>query len=51
MSNLDPKHWLDRAAATREKADQTMSEDQKTKLLRVAAEYERMAWRAERAMT
>jgi hypothetical protein len=51
MSNLDPKHWLKRAAATRAKADQSRSNEQKAKLLRVAEEYERMAYRAEQATT
>jgi len=51
MSNLDPKHWLNRASAARAKADQSRSEDQRTKLLRVAEEYERLAYRAEQAMT
>jgi hypothetical protein len=51
MSNLDPKHWLNRAAATRAKADQSTSQDHKSKLLRLAEEYERMALRAEQATT
>jgi hypothetical protein len=51
MTNLDPKHWRDRAAATRARADQIKGEDQKAKLLRVAEEYERLAYRAEQAMT
>ena len=51
MSNsflLDPKHWRDRAAKTRAKAEMIQHDnDQTKKLLRVAEEYDRLAERAE----
>jgi molecular chaperone GrpE (heat shock protein) len=50
MSNsilLNPKHWRDRAEKTRAKADVSLRDDLKKRLLRVAEEYERLAQRAE----
>jgi hypothetical protein len=51
VNNLDPKHWLERAASARAKADRSRSDQHKQKLLQVAEEYERMARRAEQAIT
>jgi len=40
------KHWRDRAEETRIKAERTWNDSQKQMLLRVAAEYERLAEKA-----
>jgi hypothetical protein len=46
---LNPKHWRDRAAKTRARAEMSQRDDDQTKkLLRVAEEYDRLAERAER---
>jgi len=43
----NPKHWRDRAEATRAKAESLWRDDAlKQKLLRVAAEYDQLAERA-----
>ena len=48
----NPKHWRDRAEATRAKADSLWRDDpQKQRLLRVAAEYDQLAERAARWRT
>ena len=45
---LNPKHWRDRAAKTRARAEMIQrGDDQTKKLLRVAEEYDRLAERAE----
>jgi hypothetical protein len=48
MSELfrNPQHWRDRAEETRAKADRC-SKDQKERLLKIAAEYDQLAERAE----
>jgi hypothetical protein len=47
MSNrCDPKHWRARAEATRAKADRFYRPEEKLRMLRVAAEYDRLAERA-----
>ena len=45
-SSLDPKHWRDRAEATRAKAELDYRLDEKLRLLRIAEEYDRLAERA-----
>jgi hypothetical protein len=43
---LDPRYWEDRAAKTREKAEQFSMQDSRNRLLKIAEEYERLAERA-----
>lgn len=47
----DPKHWLQRAEATRAKAQGLADEGARQRLLRVAQEYERLAEHAEQWLT
>lgn len=49
MSKLlyDPKHWRQRAEETRAKADRYASKSERQGLLKIAAEYEQIADRAE----
>ena len=42
----DPKHWRDRADQMRALADQTSEADAKEIMLRVAADYDKLAGRA-----
>ena len=48
----NPKHWLERAEATRAKAEDIWADDaQKRRLLKVAEEYDRLAERAAQLQT
>jgi hypothetical protein len=48
----NPKHWLERAEATRAKAEGFWAADaQRRRLLKVAEEYDRLAERAARLQT
>ncbi|HEY7662730.1 MAG TPA: hypothetical protein VH934_06380 [Xanthobacteraceae bacterium] len=46
----DPKHWRDRAEETRALADQMSDETSRQMMLRIAADYEHLAERAEQRM-
>jgi hypothetical protein len=43
----DPKHWRDRAQESRDRAQQMDDPEAKATMLRIAADYERLAERAE----
>ena len=43
----DPKYWHERADQTRKVANGLRSPEAKTAMLRIAADYDRLAWRAE----
>lgn len=43
---LDPRHWQERAAKTRDKAEQFSMRDSRDRLLKIAEEYDRIAQRA-----
>jgi hypothetical protein len=43
---LDPRHWEERAAKTRDKAEQYSMRDSRERLLKIAEEYDRIAQRA-----
>jgi hypothetical protein len=43
---LDPQHWRERAAKTRDKAEQFRMRDSRDRLLKIAEEYDRIAERA-----
>jgi hypothetical protein len=43
---LDPRHWQERAAKTRDKAEQFAMRSSRDRLLKIAEEYERIAERA-----
>ncbi len=46
----DPKHWRDRAEQARILADELTDPDAKRRMLRIAADYEELAKRAERRL-
>ena len=46
----DPKHWRELAEKTRVHAEQMKDPDSKRKTLRLAADYEELARRAERRL-
>jgi hypothetical protein len=48
MTSYSPEHWRSRAEATRIKAETCHAGNIRDKLLRVVAEYEQLARRAER---
>jgi hypothetical protein len=43
---LDPRHWEERAAETRDKAERFSMRASRDRLLKIAEEYERIAQRA-----
>jgi hypothetical protein len=43
---LDPRHWQERAAKTRDKAEQFGMRTSRDRLLKIAEEYDRIAERA-----
>jgi hypothetical protein len=43
---LDPRHWQERAARTRDKAEQFGMRISRDRLLKIAEEYDRIAERA-----
>jgi len=47
----DPNYWLKRAEETRAKAESFSSRHLKDRLLRIAEEYEQLAFRAENLQT
>jgi hypothetical protein len=47
----DPRHWRDRAREARAVAEQITDPGPKEKMLSVAADYEKLARRAEQRMT
>jgi hypothetical protein len=46
LNVLDPRHWEERAARTRDKAEQFDMRDSRDRLLKIAEEYDRLAQRA-----
>lgn len=47
MANMfDPRYWEERAAKTRDKAEQFGMRDSRDRLLKIAEEYDRLAKRA-----
>jgi hypothetical protein len=43
----DPKHWLERAEEARTVAEQLTDPDSRSRMLRIAEDYEELARRAE----
>lgn len=51
LGRLDPAHWLARAREMRQLADQAADDSAKSMMLRIAADYEKLAERAEKRRT
>lgn len=46
---LDPAHWRERAREARLLAEQMSDRDSRSRMLKIAADYDRLAERAEKA--